>query len=79
MNRRPVLLALDFRIGRAVRYVPKITGGFFTEHAKISNKEGEPTKEGFGGDGLALIEAFRCGKMKGQEESPQIEDQPEVA
>lgn len=67
MKRKPILVALDFRIGRANRYVPKPTGGFYRERARISDAEGQPTTVGFGGEaGLALIEEFRKGERPGQ-------------
>ena len=67
MNRRPTLVVLDFRISRAHRYVPKITGGFYREEARIGDEIGKPTSAAWGGEeGLALVESFRVGKQPGQ-------------
>lgn len=76
MIRKPALLAIDFRISRAVRYVPKITGGFFTETAQIGEELGQPSQALWGGDeALEILECFRAGKHH-ERKATNMEDQP---
>lgn len=76
VHRKPSLVALDFRIGRAHRYVPKPIGGFYREEACISGEPGRPVTVGFGSDdGRALIEDFRVGAKVGQVPDALLADQ----
>lgn len=66
MKRKPTLVALDFRVSRANRYVPKPTGGFFREEANIG-VPGERVDIAWGDDTHRQgIEEFRTGRLPGQ-------------
>jgi hypothetical protein len=79
MVKRPTLVCINFHENRARRYVPKVTGGFFTENAKIGDAETPAHTQSWGDDdGRRLIEEFRNGEREGQQQ-PTTDQLPEYA
>lgn len=67
---KPTLLAFDFKACRVRRYFPKPTGGFLTQEAILTKPEGDKWQTG-SEEGLAIMEAFRTGRLP-------VEDLPDV-
>ena len=67
---KPALLALDFKNATARRYFPKPTGGFLTQQAILQKNTNESWQMG-SEQGLAVLEAFRAGRLP-------VEDLPDA-
>lgn len=61
-HKKPTLVCINIGAGTVTRYIPKVTGSFFTEQFDITDREAfdyacRPE----------TIEGLRLGRMKGQE------------
>lgn len=75
-RRKPTLVCLNngSEPARLTRYIPKPTGGFYSETFEIINQE-----QCAASLNTETMEGFRLGKMRGQTTPLELVDQPEYA